>query len=75
MSITLTQAQTALQNWIDADVAASSNQQYTIGGRSITRVDALEIRNNINYWSGIIGKLERQANGQAGISVRLANFT
>lgn len=75
MSITLTQAQTALQNWIDADVAASSNQSYTIGGRSISRVDAAEIRNNINYWSKNVAALQRQAIGQPSLSVRLANFT
>jgi hypothetical protein len=74
MPISLGQAQTALQNWINADTAVSSNQNYTIDGRTVTRTDAEEIRNNINYWSRIEAGLLRQADGGPSISIKLANF-
>ena len=75
MPVTLAQAQTALSNWLAADVAVSSGQEYSLAGRSFTRVDAEQIRENINYWSRIEASLLRIDNGEGKISFAVANVT
>ena len=54
MAITLQQAQKALGNWIDADEKVSRGQSYS---RQLTRADAAEITNKINYWSEKVNQL------------------
>ena len=63
--ITLTDAQTHLDEWMAADIAVAKGQSYTIGGRSLTRANAAEIRANIDYWDGKVTRLTR-----GGIRVR-----
>ncbi len=59
--ISLAQAQEHLLVWLNADKALASGQEYEIdtGGsrRKLTRVDADEIRKNIQYWSGQVAQL------------------
>lgn len=59
--ITLANAEAQLALWLAADAAVASNQSYSIntGGsaRQLTRADAAEIRNNIEYWDGWCRKL------------------
>jgi len=74
MPISLAQAQAALANWINADTAISSNQEYSIDGRTIKRADLAEVRNQINYWSRVESQLLRQQVGGTKISTALANF-
>lgn len=50
MAITLAQAETQLVLWIAADAALAAGQSYRIGERQLTRVDAEQVRANINYW-------------------------
>ena len=50
MSITSTQAQTALNAWIAADLAVAKGQSYSMNGRSLTLANAKEIREQIQYW-------------------------
>lgn len=57
--ITLDQAQTALANWLAADAAVSKNQSYSLGGRTLSRADAREIRENISYWNRVVMRLSR----------------
>ena len=57
MAITLQQAQKALGNWIDADEKVSRGQSYTHDSRQLTRADAAEITNKINYWSEKVNQL------------------
>lgn len=65
--ITIDQAQAQLALWMAADTAVASGQSYSIGGRSLTRANAAEITNKINYWNGWVVKLSRSS---AGIRVR-----
>ncbi len=74
MAITLTQATTHLDAWVSADTAISKGQSYTIGDRTLTRVHASEVRNQIQYWSKVEATLQRVANGQSGTGVSLAKF-
>ena len=57
--ITLTQAQTQLALWMAADTAVATGQAYSIGGKSLTRADAKEIRNNIVFWDAQVKRLSR----------------
>ena len=50
MSITSTQAQTALDAWIAADLAVAKGQSYSMNGRSLTLANSKEIREQIQYW-------------------------
>jgi len=65
--ITLAQAQAALANWLAADVAVARNQRYRIdtgaGYRELFRADAVEIRNNIQYWDAKVKALTPAAAG------------
>ena len=63
--ITSAQAETQLAAWLAADTAVASGQAYTIGGRSLTRANAKEIRENITYWDQKVQHLT-----QGGIRVR-----
>lgn len=65
--ITLDQAQAKLDLWMAADDAVAGGQSYSIGGRSLTRANSSEIRDNIQYWEG---RVTRLSNGNGGIRVR-----
>lgn len=50
--ITLAQAEAALAGWIAADAALQTGQSVRHeNGRTLTRADAGEIRQNIDYWN------------------------
>ncbi|SHE67656.1 hypothetical protein SAMN02745157_0690 [Kaistia soli DSM 19436] len=50
--IDLAMAQAQLAAWLEASAAVARNQEYRIGDRTLRRVDAAEIRNQIDYWEG-----------------------
>jgi len=64
--ITLAQAQAKLDAWMAADDAVAQGQSYSLGGRSLTRANAAEIRANIEFWDR---KVVRLSSG-SGIRVR-----
>lgn len=47
---TLEQAQKHLDAWIAAELALSTGQEYTIGKRTLTRVNVNEVMQQIRYW-------------------------
>lgn len=55
--ITLAQAQARLDSWLEADAAVARNQSYSINNRALTRADAAQIRENIDYWQGKVNEL------------------
>lgn len=57
--ITKAQAETQLAAWLAADTAVASGQSYSIAGRSLTRANAREIRENITYWDAKVNSLSR----------------
>jgi hypothetical protein len=61
--ITLAQAETALANWIAADAAVSGGQSYSIGSRQLTRVNAGEIRDSIEFWESKVNQLSKSNKG------------
>lgn len=49
--ITLETAQRHLDEWLEAELAVTTGQSYTIGSRALTRANLTEIRNAIDYWN------------------------
>lgn len=64
-SITQAQAEAQLASWLAASTAVASGQAYSIGGRSLTRADAKEIRENIIFWNDMVKNLD----GTGGMKV------
>ncbi len=57
--ITLAQAEAQLTSWITASTAVAGNQSYSIGDRTLTRANAREIRENIEFWDRKVKRLSR----------------
>jgi len=64
--ITLLQAETQLALWLAADTAVATSQSYNMGGRSLTRANANEIRENIVFWDKQVKRLSRGGIGSRG---------
>ncbi len=60
-AITLAQAQAKLTEWMAADTAIATAQSYAMGGRTLTRADAAEVRKNIEYWETKVNALSKLA--------------
>lgn len=58
-AITLDTAKRHLDAWLDAELAVTQAQSYTIGSRTLTKANLTEIRNSIKYWSEQVEKLEK----------------
>jgi hypothetical protein len=55
--ITLEYAQKQLDSWLQADEKVSRSQSYSHNGRQLSRVDAGEITNKIEYWNRKVQQL------------------
>lgn len=55
--ITLERAILHLEAWLDAELAVSAGQSYSVGSRQLTRANLSEIRKQITYWRGEISSL------------------
>ena len=62
--ITLEIAQAQLQRWLDADAAVARSQSYEIDDRKLTRANAAEITNKIDYWNRKVQSLGASASGR-----------
>lgn len=62
--ITLERAKLHLEAWLDAELAISTGQSYTIGSRSLTRANLSEVRKQIEYWKNKVIELELIATGR-----------
>ena len=58
---TLEIANEHLEAWLNAEQEVSVNQSYTIAGRSFTRADLGEIREQIDYWRNMVAELNNVA--------------
>lgn len=56
--ITLKIAQKHLDAWLEAEMAVTNAQSYTIGSRTMTKANLAEIRKAIEYWSNKVAELE-----------------
>lgn len=62
-TLTLARAQSELAAWLDASTALSDGQSVSMNGRTLTRADAAEVRNMINYWSRMEAKFLARQHG------------
>ncbi len=51
-------AEKHLNAWLDAELAVSTGQSYTIGSRQLQRANISEIRKQIQYWRNEIAHLK-----------------
>lgn len=61
MALDLTTAQAHLDAWLAADLAVSAGRSYTIGDRTLTRENAENIREQIDYWQSKVAQVAAQA--------------
>ena len=69
MSFTVEQCQAHLDAWLEADLAVSKGQSYTIGKRVLTRVNATEITKNIRIWEDRLQQAKRRSSGPRTIQI------
>ena len=69
MSFTVEQCQAHLDAWLEADLAVSKGQSYTIGRRVLTRVNATEITKNIRIWEDRLQQAKRRSSGPRTIQI------
>lgn len=62
--ITLAMAEAQLALWMAASTAVASGQSYSIKDRSLSRVDAAEIRQQLDYWDGWVRRLTPRSRGR-----------
>ena len=55
---TLEIARTHLNAYLEADLALATGKSYRIGSRNLTRADAAEIKERIQFWSNEVERLE-----------------
>ena len=55
---TLEQARTHLNAYLEADLALATGKSYKIGSRNLTRLDAAEVKERIQFWSNEVERLE-----------------
>jgi hypothetical protein len=67
--ITLELAQSHLDAYLAAEVAALSGKSYSIGGRSLSRQDLSEIRKGVEVWDARVKRFSNGRNG--GIRLRV----
>lgn len=61
--ISLEEAKSMLQGWIEAERSVMSGQSYRIGNRQLTRTNLSEIAERIKYWRNEVAKLESGRKG------------
>ena len=57
--ISLETANTHLQAWLKAELEITTSQSYRIGGRTLYRADLKQVREQIDYWRGIVNTLSK----------------
>ncbi len=65
-SFTLDEARRMLALWLEAEARVTTGQSYTIGSRSLTRVNVAEIAERIDYWRNQVAQLEADPTGNRG---------
>lgn len=71
----LSTAETHLAAWEAANLAVSQGLSYSIGGRTLTRENASEIRSEITYWSREVKRFKAKAAGSARGGFKLPNWS
>lgn len=57
MSITIEKANQMLEAWLNAEMAITTGQSYSMGSRSLTRANLSEVRKSVEYWDKKVKEL------------------
>ena len=49
-------AQKHLDAWLEAELAVTNGQSYSVGSRSLDRANLYQIREQIKYWTNEVSK-------------------
>jgi hypothetical protein len=71
----LATAKSHLDAFLAADLAVATGQSYSIGSRTLTRANLVEIRGAISYWQRIVNQYTATAAGVRNPGVSVAKFT
>jgi hypothetical protein len=63
--ITLAQAETKLQQYLDAEVKVLAGQQVTIDGQTLQRADLGAIQKGIDAWDSRVKALAQASSGRS----------
>lgn len=58
---TLEQAKKHLEAWMEAEIAVTTGQSYTLRSRQLTRANLSDINKQIQFWANEVNKLEAQS--------------
>jgi hypothetical protein len=61
--ITLTIAEAQLTQWLACLDAIATGQTYSIGGRSLTRANLADAKDQVEYWDRKVKRLSKTAGG------------
>lgn len=67
--ISLEEARSMLNGWLEAEKAVMTGKSYKIGTRSLTRNNVAEIADRIKYWRNEVEKLENSNGTGSGARV------
>jgi hypothetical protein len=67
---TVAQCEAQLQAWYDASIKLAQGKSVSIGGRTLTRVNAQEIEAQISLWEG---RRAQALRGSSGPRIRLVD--
>lgn len=56
MAYSLEIAQKHLDAWLEAELAVTNGQSYSIGSKSLDRANLYQIREQVKYWSNEVAK-------------------
>lgn len=59
-----------LDAWLEAEIAVTNGQSYTIGSRTLTRASLSEIRNTITYWENKLSEAKNIEKNRGRARVR-----
>lgn len=62
--LTLEDAEARLAGWLAADAQLQAGQEVWFDKRKLTRADAEQVRNNIDYWNKKCQELDASTNGR-----------
>jgi hypothetical protein len=69
VAITLEKANEMLDAWLNAEMAITTGQSYSIGSRSLTRANLGEVRKSVDYWEKKVALLSGKASKRRVIGV------
>lgn len=62
MGFSIDIAKKHLDAWLEAELAVTNGQNYSIGNRSLNRANLYQIREQIKYWNNELAKANNIAN-------------